>query len=246
MTNALELNNLNLNFGGLAVTQDVSLTLPIGARTALIGPNGAGKTTLINLISGLLKPHTGEIRLMGKDVTRLPFVERVHLGLIRSFQITRLFQDMTIAEHLTFAVRAQQRAMNGIWHAMTSDASVEALGDQMIESLGLGPLRNRRVDEIAYGQQRLVEIAIALAMKPRVLLLDEPAAGVPRDGMDLVMNALDGLPDDLAVIMIDHDMDLVRRFAREIVVLASGQIIARGTPAEISQNDLVRSAYLGV
>ena len=246
MTNALELKNLNLNFGGLAVTQDVSLTLPIGARTALIGPNGAGKTTLINLISGLLKPHTGQIRLMGKDVTRLPFVERVHLGLIRSFQITRLFQDMTIAEHLTFAVRAQQRAMNGIWHAMTSDASVEALGDQMIESLGLGPLRNRRVDEIAYGQQRLVEIAIALAMKPRVLLLDEPAAGVPRDGMDLVMNALDGLPDDLAVIMIDHDMDLVRRFAREIVVLASGQIIASGTPSEISQNDLVRSAYLGV
>ncbi|MGV8938629.1 MAG: ABC transporter ATP-binding protein [Allorhizobium sp.] len=246
MTNVLELKNLSLNFGGLAVTRDVSLSLPIGARTALIGPNGAGKTTLINLISGLLKPHTGEIRLMGRDVTRLPFVERVHRGLIRSFQITRLFQDMTIGEHLTFAVRAQQRAMNGIWHAMTSDSSVEALGDQMIESLGLGPLRNRRVDEIAYGQQRLVEIAIALAMKPRVLLLDEPAAGVPRDGMDLVMNALDALPEDLAVIMIDHDMDLVRRFARDIVVLASGQIIASGTPAEISQNDLVRSAYLGV
>ena len=245
MTAALELNNLTMSFGGLKVTDGVSLTLPVGARTALIGPNGAGKTTLINLISGLLKPRSGSVRLMGEDVTSLSPTRRVHRGLIRSFQVTRLFQDMTVAEHLSFAIRAQEHRMGGLWRAMTSDGSVEARGSQLIESLGLAPLRDRRVDEIAYGQQRLVEIAIALAMKPKVLLLDEPAAGVPRDGMDLVLNALDKLPADLAVMMIDHDMDLVRRFARQIVVLAAGQVIASGTPAEISRDERVRSAYLG-
>ncbi len=245
MTHALELKHLSMNFGGLKVTNDVSLTLPVGARTALIGPNGAGKTTLINLISGLLTPTDGQVLLMGEDVTALTPATRVHRGMIRSFQVTRLFQDMTIAEHLTFAIRAQSHRMGGVWRAMTADPATEVRGAELIESLGLGPLRHRRVDEIAYGQQRLVEIAIALAMKPKVLLLDEPAAGIPRDGMDLVLNALDVLPDDLAVIMIDHDMDLVRRFAQQIVVLAAGQIIANGTPAEISHNAEVRSAYLG-
>jgi branched-chain amino acid transport system ATP-binding protein len=245
MTHALELKHLSMNFGGLKVTNDVSLTLPVGARTALIGPNGAGKTTLINLISGLLTPTDGQVLLMGEDVTALTPATRVHRGMIRSFQVTRLFQDMTIAEHLTFAIRAQSHRMGGVWRAMTADRATEARGAELIESLGLGPLRHRRVDEIAYGQQRLVEIAIALAMKPKVLLLDEPAAGIARDGMDLVLNALDALPDDLAVIMIDHDMDLVRRFAQQIVVLAAGQIIASGTPAEISHNAEVRSAYLG-
>lgn len=245
MIYALELKSLSMNFGGLKVTNDVSLTLPVGARTALIGPNGAGKTTLINLISGLLKPNSGQVFLMGDDVTSLPPATRVHRGMIRSFQVTRLFESMTIAEHLSFAIRAQNQRMNGVWWAMTSDRETEAQGAELMDSLGLGAIRNRRVNEIAYGQQRLVEIAIALAMKPRVLLLDEPAAGIPRDSMDLVLKALDVLPDDLAVIMIDHDMELVRRFAQQIVVLAAGQIIASGTPVEVSQNAQVRSAYLG-
>ena len=204
MTHALELKHLSMNFGGLKVTDDVSLTLPVGARTALIGPNGAGKTTLINLISGLLNPTRGQVFLMGEDVTSHSPATRVHRGMIRSFQVTRLFQDMTIAEHLSFAIRARNHRMGGVWRAMTSDRATEAEGTALIESLGLGPLRNRRVDEIAYGQQRLVEIAIALAMKPKV-----------------------------------------RRFAEQIVVLAAGQIIATGTPAEISHNEQVRSAYLG-
>ena len=245
MNHALELKHLCMNFGGLKVTNDVSLTLPLGARTALIGPNGAGKTTLINLISGLLKPNSGQVFLRGDDVTSLPPATRVHRGMIRSFQVTRLFESMTIAEHLSFAIHAQNHRMNGVWRAMTSDRETEARGAELMDSLGLGAIRNHRVNEIAYGQQRLVEIAIALAMKPSVLLLDEPAAGIPRDSMDLVLKALDVLPADLAVIMIDHDMELVRRFAQQIVVLAAGQIIASGTPSEISQNAEVRSAYLG-
>jgi branched-chain amino acid transport system ATP-binding protein len=245
MKHALKLKHLSMNFGGLKVTNDVSLALPVGARTALIGPNGAGKTTLINLISGLMKPISGQIFLMGDDVTTLPPETRVHLGLIRSFQVTRLFSEMTVADHLSFAIRAQDQRMNGVWRAMTSDRKIQEQGSELIESLGLSGLRNNRVDEIAYGQQRLVEIAIAIAMKPKVLLLDEPAAGIPRDSMDLVLTALNLLPKDLAVIMIDHDMELVRRFAQQIVVLAAGQIIANGTPTEISQNAQVRSAYLG-
>jgi branched-chain amino acid transport system ATP-binding protein len=245
MKHALKLKHLSMNFGGLKVTNDVSLALPVGARTALIGPNGAGKTTLINLISGLMKPISGQIFLMGDDVTTLPPETRVHLGLIRSFQVTRLFSEMTVADHLSFAIRAQNQRMNGVWRAMTSDRKIQEQGSELIESLGLSGLRNNRVDEIAYGQQRLVEIAIAIAMKPKVLLLDEPAAGIPRDSMDLVLTALNLLPKDLAVIMIDHDMELVRRFAQQIVVLAAGQIIANGTPTEISQNAQVRSAYLG-
>jgi branched-chain amino acid transport system ATP-binding protein len=245
MKHALKLKHLSMNFGGLKVTNDVSLALPVGARTALIGPNGAGKTTLINLISGLMKPISGQIFLMGDDVTTLSPETRVHLGLIRSFQVTRLFSEMTVADHLSFAIRAQNQRMNGVWRAMTSDRKIQEQGSELIESLGLSGLRNNRVDEIAYGQQRLVEIAIAIAMKPKVLLLDEPAAGIPRDSMDLVLTALNLLPKDLAVIMIDHDMELVRRFAQQIVVLAAGQIIANGTPTEISQNAQVRSAYLG-
>lgn len=246
MTPALELRNLHKNFGGLAVTSDVNITLPIGARTALIGPNGAGKTTLINLISGLLHPNSGQILLMGNDITKLSQENRVHLGLVRSFQLTRLFQDMTVAEHLTFSVMSQQRRMGGIWNPMTHDASVQERAEHFLDRLSLTSLRNKRVSEIAYGQQRLVEIAIALAMQPQVLLLDEPAAGIPRDGMDLVMAALDDLPSNLAVMMIDHDMDLIRRFAQHVIVLASGQVIASGTPSEISQDAQVRTAYLGV
>ncbi|MEC7763774.1 MAG: ABC transporter ATP-binding protein [Pseudomonadota bacterium] len=246
MTDALKLDHLKLNFGGLAVTDDVSFTLPVGARTALIGPNGAGKTTLINLMSGLLAPDHGDIYLMGEKITHQSAVARVHLGLVRSFQVTRLFTDMTVEEHLLFSVRAQQRKMRGVWRDMGSDDEMLGRAYHFIDQLGLKRLATRTVSEIAYGEQRLVEIAIAIAMQPKVLLLDEPAAGVPGASMDLVMKALDELPADLAVLMIDHDMDLVRRFARDIVVLASGKVIATGTPEEIGRNELVRSAYLGV
>ena len=245
MSAALEVRDLRLAFGGLVVTDDVTLSLPVGARTALIGPNGAGKTTLVNQICGMLTPSAGRIMLMGEDITNLPQASRVHRGLIRSFQVTQLFPDLTVAEHVVLAVLAQARQTGGVWRPMMRRGETRERAQVHLDQLGLAPIEDRRTGEIAYGEQRLVEIAIALAMQPCVLLLDEPAAGIPREGMELVTDALAALPEDLAVIMIDHDMDLVRRFARHVVVLASGRVIAAGTPAEISHDAAVRTAYLG-
>lgn len=246
MTHALKVNGLRKNFGGLAVTNDVSFSLSSGSRTALIGPNGAGKTTLINLLSGLLKPEEGEIYLSGRDVTHVSATERVALGLVRSFQVTRLFSDMTVIEHVIISVLAMKKQMGGMWRPLTSHVEAVEQAKYLLNRLGIQSLSNLRVSEIAYGQQRLVEIAIALALNPKVLLLDEPAAGIPRDGMDMVLAALEDLPDDLAVLMIDHDMDLVRRFAKDIIVLAAGQVITSGDPEKISSDPRVRSVYLGV
>ena len=245
MTTPLDVQGLTLSFGGLAVIKDVSLTLASGARTALIGPNGAGKTTLVNLICGLLRPDAGRVRLHSADVTSLSQTARVHRGLVRSFQVTRLFGDMTVLEHLIFALLARDRRMGGIWRDAAAMRGVSEEAQGFVARLKLGRIRDLRVGEIAYGQQRLVELAIALAMRPRVLLLDEPAAGIPRDGMDVLLAVLNDLPDDLAVMMIDHDMDLVRRFARHVVVLASGEVIADGAPDEVARDMRVRSAYLG-
>jgi len=246
LTPPLEVRGLTLRFGGLAVARDVEFALPVGARTALIGPNGAGKTTLVNLICGLLTPDAGSVLLMGEDVTRLSQVARVHHGLVRSFQVTRLFMDMTVEEHIAFAVLARERRLSGMWgDAMRRGGNAEEVEGQL-GRFGLRALRDLRVSEIAYGQQRLVELAIALTLRPRVLLLDEPAAGIPRDGMDLLMRALNDLPADLAVMMIDHDMDLVRRFASHVIVMAMGEIIAEGPPDRIGKDERVRSAYLGV
>ena len=245
MSVPLKVTGVTLRFGGLTVARDIALELPVGARTALIGPNGAGKSTLVNLISGVLKPETGRIDLLGEDVTRLSAVKRVHRGLVRSFQVTRLFPDMTVAEHVTLAVLAREKRTGRMWRAAMDQADVADEVAAHTARFGLHRLGALPVAEIAYGQQRLVEFAIALAMRPRVLLLDEPAAGIPRDGMALVTAALDELPDDLAVMLIDHDMDLVRRFARDVVVMDSGEIVASGPPDRIARDPRVRSAYLG-
>ncbi|MBC8129635.1 MAG: ABC transporter ATP-binding protein [Rhizobiaceae bacterium] len=245
MTPLLEIRNLRKSFGGLKVTDDVSFSLAVGARTALIGPNGAGKTTLINLMTGLLKPSSGTVHLGGRDITRASAVERVRAGLVRSFQVTRLFQEMTAEDHLGLAILQREGRtgrLAGHYHAMPAVmAEVRAL----LDLLGLGALAERRVSEIAYGQQRLLELSLALAMKPKVLLLDEPAAGVPQSDTALIEGAIAALPADLAVLMIDHDMDLVFRFAREVVVLAAGQVIFSGPPAEVGSHPRVREAYLG-
>lgn len=245
MNTLLDVRNLKMNFGGLKVTNDVSLTLTKGCRTALIGPNGAGKTTLINLIAGTFKPHSGTIMLMGQDVTTLKDTERVRLGLIRSFQITRLFPDMSVIDHVALAILQRDGKSSGMfksYHGMS-----EVVGEAMdaLTLLRLDALANRVVAHIAYGQQRLLEIAIALVLKPKVLLLDEPAAGIPSGDMDRVVIALEELPADLAVLLIDHDMDLVRKFAREVVVMSSGALIFRGTPDRLGSDPKVRSAYLG-
>jgi branched-chain amino acid transport system ATP-binding protein len=221
MSDLLRVERLSRSFGGLVVASDISLSLAAGDRVALIGPNGAGKTTLVNLMTGVLAPDSGRILIEGADVTALPDRARVRRGLVRSFQVSRLFNDMTVRDHVADVVQA------------------------LLEELGLSPVTRRRVAEIAYGQRRLLEIAIALALKPKVLLLDEPAAGVPRSEADLILRIIERLPAGLAVMMIEHDMDLVFRFAQRVIVLAAGRIICEGPPSEVAADAAVRKAYLG-
>jgi branched-chain amino acid transport system ATP-binding protein len=245
MSAVFEVKNLNKKFGGLTVTDNVSLALNTGDRTALIGPNGAGKTTFVNLVTGHLRPDSGSVHLDGEPVTRLSPRRRVAGGLVRSFQVTRLFSEMTPEEHVALAL-LQRRGRSGQtfsdYHHMPD---IVAEAHDILGLLNLDAIAQLPVSQIAYGQQRLLEIALALALRPKVLLLDEPAAGVPSSDTVLIEKALAQLPADLAVLMIEHDMDFVFRFARRVIVLAAGAIIFDGTPAEVANDACVREAYLG-
>ena len=245
MSDLFRVENLSRSFGGLAVSRDISLHMPAGERLALIGPNGAGKTTFVNLVTGQLKPSAGRIVLDGEDVTGMSAVQRVRRGLVRTFQVTRLFSDLTPEEHVTLTVLQREGKASRIFKRFHGNAEVSDEVAGLLGTLGLTEVARRRVGEIAYGQQRLLEIAIALALRPKVLLLDEPAAGVPSADTPRIEQALERLPPSLAVLMIEHDMDLVFRFARRVVVLAAGEIIFEGRPSEVAAHPKVREAYLG-
>ncbi|OWV84582.1 ABC transporter ATP-binding protein [Rhizobium sp. R693] len=245
MSAVFEVISLRKSFGGLAVTNDVSLSMAPGDRVALIGPNGAGKTTFVNLVTGNLQPDFGEVRLAGETVTRVGANGRVKRGLVRSFQVTRLFLEMTPAEHVALAILQRQgRTGRMFGNFLAMPPLMDEVSD-LLATLGIAHLMHRRVNEIAYGQQRLLEIAVAMALRPKVLLLDEPAAGVPQSDTGRIEQALADLPADLAVLMIEHDMDLVFRFAKRVVVLAAGAIIFDGSPADVTKDARVREAYLG-
>ena len=245
MNPILEIRHLKKAFGGLAVTDDVSIALHPGDRVALIGPNGAGKTTLVNLVTGHLAPDTGEVFLDGKAMTQASATARVSAGLVRSFQVTRLFSDMSALEHVALALLQRDKKTGSMFGNFRAMPKLLDEAGAILAQLRLAEMQDRPVSEIAYGQQRLVEMAIAIALKPRVLLLDEPAAGVPQSETTLIEEALLSLPDDLAVLMIDHDMDLVFRFAKRVIVLAAGAVIFDGTPQDVTRDERVRSAYLG-
>ncbi len=245
MSAVFEVANLKKSFGGLAVTNDVSIAMHPGDRVALIGPNGAGKTTFVNLVTGNLAPDSGEVRLGGETVTKVDAAGRVKRGLVRSFQVTRLFQEMTPAEHVALAILQRDGKTGRMFGNFLSMPGVMDEVAGMLQTLGLTGLMHRKVSEIAYGQQRLLEIAVAMALEPKVLLLDEPAAGVPQSDTGRIEQALADLPADLAVLMIEHDMDLVFRFARRVIVLAAGAIIFDGSPADVTKDARVREAYLG-
>ena len=245
MTAALATLGLNKSFGSLVVASDIAFSLPKGERYALIGPNGAGKTTLINLLTGMLKPDSGQILLDGDEISAQPPAARVRRGLVRTFQINSLFPKITALDAVTLAV-CERRGEAGVWWrglARYGEAVEEA--HTILTSLRLDHVERTTTKELAYGQQRLLEIALALATKPKVLLLDAPAAGVPKDESGDLFAAIDGLSRDLSILFIEHDMNLVFRFASRIIVLVSGRILVEGTPAEIASDPRVREVYLG-
>ncbi|WP_322517537.1 ABC transporter ATP-binding protein [Rhodopseudomonas palustris] len=245
MTRLLEVQNLSRSFGGLQVTADVSFALSSGDRVALIGPNGAGKTTLVNLISGDLPPSGGRILLAGEDVTAASIPERVQGGLVRTFQVTRLFTTLTVAENVALAVMQRRGLTKRMFSSAMDSAEVRDEWQGVLSLLGIAHLAAMPVTKLAYGQQRLLDLAIGLAMKPRVLVLDEPAAGVPHDESPRILEAIAKMSPEIAILMIEHDMDLVFKFAKRVLVLANGALIFEGTPADVKQNDAVRQAYLG-
>src|SRR5690606_217375 len=216
---------LSKSFGGLHVTRDVSLTLERGARHALIGPNGAGKSTLVNLVTGVLKPSAGRILLAGEDITDLAVAARVRRGLARTFQINSLFADMTVAENVALAVLADAGIDARLLGNVSHDRPVLARVAAHLERLNLAAYADRLVSDLSYGQQRIVEIALALALDPSVLLLDEPAAGLSAQDGEMLIGLLESLPETVSVLVIEHDMGLVFRFAETITVLVDGRIL---------------------
>jgi ABC-type branched-subunit amino acid transport system ATPase component len=242
---ALSTHGLHKKFGSLVVAQDITISVPQGARYALIGPNGAGKTTLINLITGMLRPDAGRIQLGDQDITGLKPHQRVRHGLVRTFQINTLFPHLTALEAVTLAVSERSGLAGNFWQRLPAfpDAIDEAYA--ILSSLALGSVATRLTRELAYGQQRLLEIALALATRPKVLLLDEPAAGVPGDASADLFAAIANLPRDITVLFIEHDMNLVFKFASRIIVMVAGGILVEGSPQEIATDARVREVYLG-
>jgi len=244
-TLALRTEHLRKSFGGIHATQDVSLSVSKGARHALIGPNGAGKTTLVNLLTGVLEPSGGTVELHGEDITRLPAHMRVRRGLVRTFQINQLFADMTPLETLTLVVAQREGLGARAWAPLGRHQKQVDEAAALAERFHLGDALHRRTRVLPYGKRRLLEIAIAVAANPRVLLLDEPVAGVPAGESREILDTLAALPGDVTVVLIEHDMDLVFRFATRMSVLVNGALFAEGSTADIARDPRVKAVYLG-
>jgi ABC-type branched-subunit amino acid transport system ATPase component len=242
---ALETQALSMSFGALRVANAIDFRLERGARHALIGPNGAGKTTFVNLVTGALQPSDGRILLDGGDITGLAQAQRVKRGLVRTFQITALFRGLSVLENVTLAVGERLGTAGDMLRPSGARRAVIEEAFALLERLGIADEALRPVKELAYGRQRLVEIAVALGLKPKVLLLDEPAAGVPSAESGTIIDVIEQLPTDIAVLIIEHDMDLVFRLARRITVLVQGAVLVEGPPAEIAADARVREVYLG-
>jgi branched-chain amino acid transport system ATP-binding protein len=245
MTAAVQTIDLRKSFGAFVVTDSVDFRLERGARHALIGPNGAGKTTFVNLVSGALSPSSGNIVLDEENVTRLRQSQRVKRGLVRTFQINQLFRRLSVLENVTLAIAEREGVAGDFARPAGRHTALIHEAYALLEGLGLGQEAMRQISDLPYGRQRMTEIAIALGLKPKVLLLDEPAAGVPTGEVGTIIDVIERLPVDIAVLLIEHDMDLVFRIARRITVLVEGRVLIEGTPDEIARNPKVREVYLG-
>jgi ABC-type branched-subunit amino acid transport system ATPase component len=245
MAPVLETKALHKNFGGLTATNNVTFALPAGARHALIGPNGAGKTTFVNLLSGVLTPTSGTVYLDGIDVTRWPAHRRAGAGLARTFQINQLFADFTPLETVVLAISQAKGLAARFLRPVGTDTSVVKAAADLLHRLTLADVMHARVGSLPYGKQRLLEIAIAVASEPKVLLLDEPAAGVPESEREQILDVVAALPGEMALVLIEHDMDLVFRFAKSLTVLVNGGVLTEGSPHQIVNDPRVRQVYLG-
>ena len=242
---ALDIRHLRKNFGAIQVANDINLALPRGARHALIGPNGAGKTTLVNLITGRLRASSGSVLLDGEEITSLPQAARTRRGIARTFQVNQLFRNLSVLDNVYLASAERTGDCNRLWRSAGRQSAVIDDALDHLQSLALLDDASRLVRELPYGRQRLVEIAIALAQRPKLLLLDEPAAGVPSSESHLILDVISRLDPNITVMIIEHDMDVVFRFANRITVLVSGAVLTEGTPEEISADQRVRAIYLG-
>ena len=244
-TTVLSAQGLVMQFGGITATNKVTLDLKKGARHALIGPNGAGKTTLINLLTGVLQPTSGAIILEGEDISTLAPHLRVRRGMVRTFQINQLFDTLTPLETLAMVV-SQHRGLGGKWwQALGSSGQVTERCEQLLEQFHLTTVMAQETRVLAYGKRRLLEIAIALACEPRVLLLDEPVAGVPAGEREELLHTVAALPAEVSILLIEHDMDLVFSFANRMTVLVNGTVLTEGSPDEIANDPRVKAVYLG-
>jgi branched-chain amino acid transport system ATP-binding protein len=243
---AVRVDRLYKSFGGVSAAYDVSFGVDAGGRLIIIGPNGAGKSTLFNLLNGQLRPDAGKVFLFGRDVTDLPLHKRAHLGLARSFQVTSLFPELSMLENMMLALHGLRRSRFNPFRGNLSYGGLVDKAEELLSLFDLWPRREDQVKMISYGEQRKLEIALCLASNPRLLLLDEPSAGLTSVERVGVMEMIRNLPAHIAVIIVDHDMDLVFGLANRIIVLHYGQIIAEGTPEEIQAHPRVKEVYMGM
>jgi branched-chain amino acid transport system ATP-binding protein len=242
---ALEIVGLSKRFGGLPATRNVSLRVMPGERRLIIGPNGAGKTTLFNLVTGDLDPDDGSVKLFGNELTGMPTQRRVHLGLARTYQILTLFPRETLMHNVVLALLGLNKLRWDPWSVLTGQRDLYAAAADALDKVGLGDRADRVVAETSYGERRRLELAMALAQKPRVLLLDEPLAGLSQGERQAVRSLLDVIPRDVTIVMIEHDMDTALAFAERITVLHYGEVIVEGTRAEVVADPRTREVYLG-